>query len=235
MKKNVLRIRELLSQIIIIKFFVKSPYSGLNKLDKKIEEYLNYDDGFFVELGANDGVTQSNTLYLEKHQKWKGVLVEPTPHNFLKCLENRSKLNHIVCNACVPFDYPEKFVEIIFSNLMSTPVGLESDIESPDKNADDGLRWLKPHWKNFSFGAVAKPLNEILLEANAPKLIDLLSLDVEGAEIAVLKGINHTQFRFRYILVESRDDVKTISYMNSINYEYISKLSHMDLLFKNRV
>jgi hypothetical protein len=118
---------------------------------------------------------------------------------------------------------------------MSTPVGLESDIESPDKNADDGLRWLKPHWKNFSFGAVAKPLNEILLEANAPKLIDLLSLDVEGAEIAVLKGINHTQFRFRYILVESRDDVKTISYMNSINYEYISKLSHMDLLFKNRV
>ena len=92
MKKNVLRIRELLSQIIIIKFFVKSPYSGLNKLDKKIEEYLNYDDGFFVELGANDGVTQSNTLYLEKHRKWKGVLVEPTPHNFLKCLENRSKL-----------------------------------------------------------------------------------------------------------------------------------------------
>jgi FkbM family methyltransferase len=235
MKKYILRIRELFSQIVVLKIFIKSPYSGLNKLDKKIEEYVNYDGGYFVELGANDGVTQSNTLYLERHRGWKGVLVEPTPHNFLKCLSNRSSLNYISCNACVPFNHPEKFVEIIFSNLMSTPVGLESDIKNPEQNAKDGLRWLKPKHVNFSFGALAKPLNDILIDASAPRLIDLLSLDVEGAEIAVLKGINHLHFRFKYIVVECRNVQALISYMNSIDYDYVAKLSHHDILFKTRV
>jgi len=40
-------------------------YFALNDLDKKIERYLDFDNGFFVELGANDGVNQSNTLFFE--------------------------------------------------------------------------------------------------------------------------------------------------------------------------
>jgi FkbM family methyltransferase len=210
-------------------------YYGLNGLDKKLEKFVNRDNGFFVELGANDGITQSNTLFFEKSRKWRGVLIEPTPHNYLKCIENRSKATKVFCNACVSFDYTEKFVEIVYSNLMSTPAGLESDIPDSKKNANAGLRFLDPGHVNFSFGAVARTLNSILIESDAPRLIDLLSLDVEGAEIEVLKGLDHNQFRFKYILVECRDDAKIISYMDSINYEYVSKLSHMDLLFKNRV
>ena len=38
---------------------------ALNDLDRKLEKYLDYQNGFFVELGANDGFTQSNTLFLE--------------------------------------------------------------------------------------------------------------------------------------------------------------------------
>jgi hypothetical protein len=41
-------------------------YYGLNGLDEKLESYVGYDGGFFVEIGANDGVTQSNTLYFEQ-------------------------------------------------------------------------------------------------------------------------------------------------------------------------
>jgi len=40
-------------------------YFGLNNLDQKIEKYLDFDNGFFVELGANNGIEQSNTLYFE--------------------------------------------------------------------------------------------------------------------------------------------------------------------------
>ena len=210
-------------------------YYGLNGLDEKLEKFVNYDNGFFVELGANDGITQSNTLFFEKFRNWRGVLIEPTPHNYLKCITNRSKTTKVFCNACVSFNYTEKFVEIVYSNLMSTPTGLESDIPDSKKNANAGLRFLDPGHVNFSFGAVARTLNSILIESDAPRLIDLLSLDVEGAEIEVLKGLDHNQFRFKYILVECRDDAKIISYMDSINYEYVSKLSHMDLLFKNRV
>jgi len=42
-------------------------YHGLNGLDKKIEKYINFNNGFFCELGANDGITQSNTFFFEKY------------------------------------------------------------------------------------------------------------------------------------------------------------------------
>ena len=57
-------------------------YFSLNSLDKKLEEYLDLDAGYFVELGANDGVNQSNTLYFEKFRGWHGVLIEPYEPKF---------------------------------------------------------------------------------------------------------------------------------------------------------
>ena len=74
-----------------------SKYVSINNLDKKIECYLNFDNGYFVELGANDGISQSNSYYFEKYRGWKGVLVEPIPHNYLKCLKNRSKNTQVFC------------------------------------------------------------------------------------------------------------------------------------------
>ena len=80
-------------------YFFKDHYYAINNLDKKLEKYVNYDGGFFVELGANNGISQSNSLYFEIKRKWKGILIEPTYENFLKCKENRSSKNHIFCNA----------------------------------------------------------------------------------------------------------------------------------------
>jgi hypothetical protein len=84
---------------------LQGKYFSLNQLDRKLEKYLDYDDGYFVELGANDGVTQSNSLYFEKYRNWRGLLVEPATRNFLKCLKNRSPRDSIYCAACVSFDY----------------------------------------------------------------------------------------------------------------------------------
>ena len=36
-------------------------FYGTNLIDKQLLEYLNYNDGFFIELGAHDGLTESNT------------------------------------------------------------------------------------------------------------------------------------------------------------------------------
>ena len=210
-----------------------SKYNGLAKLDKKLAQYLNYRDGFFVELGANDGVTQSNTLFFEKHRGWTGVLIEPTPHNYLKCLKNRSTSSKIFCNACVSFSYEEKFVEIAFSNLMSSPLDLESDILDPVAHAASGARFLEPSERVFTFGAAAKTLNQILTEAMAPAKIDLLSLDVEGAEIEVLKGIDHKSFRFRLICVECRDVDKMTAYLSKHGYGLVGNLSAHDYLFRD--
>jgi len=54
-------------------------YFGLNNLDEKLEKYLNFDNGYFVELGANNGVHQSNTLYFEKYRGWRGGIDRANP------------------------------------------------------------------------------------------------------------------------------------------------------------
>lgn len=207
-------------------------YSGLAELDRKLAHYLRHRGGFFVELGANDGISQSNTLYFERYRDWRGVLIEPVPHNFLLCLENRSPETRVFCCACTSFEYRERFVEIAYSNLMSTPIGLESDIADPVAHAEDGLRFLPTSDRMFRFGAVARPLNDLLVEAAAPGVVDLLSLDVEGAEIEVLKGVDHARFRFRFICVECRDIDRLTAYLTGRRYALVERLSHHDYLFR---
>lgn len=90
-------------------------YYGLNGLDQKLEAYLDYDGSFFVEIGAPDGVTQSNTPYFEQYRQWFGLLVEPAQINYVKCRANRSPNTKIFCAACVPFGYTERFVPIVYS------------------------------------------------------------------------------------------------------------------------
>ena len=223
----------MIKQIIkkLAKPLLKGKYFSLNQLDRKLEKYVDYDNGYFVELGANDGITQSNSLYFERQRNWRGLLVEPAPQNFLKCRQNRSVRNSIYCAACVSFDYAQEFVRIAYSNLMSTSLSLESDIQDPRAHSKMGDRFLGSGETIFEFGAVARTLNALLLDAHAPKKIDFLSLDVEGAELEVLKGIDHQTFRFKYLLVECRDFARLSAYLEKQGYCYIEKLSEQDYLF----
>ena len=230
-------IKKFLPQSLIIylvnfKFFNRR-YFGVNLLDKKLEKYLNFDNGFFIELGANDGKTQSNTLHFERYRNWNGILIEPSPNNFLKCLNNRKHKTKIFCNACVSFEYKKKFVELIYTNLMSIPVGLESDISDLNAHVELGVKLLNKREVEFRFGAIAKTLNSILEETNAPNVIDLLSLDVEGAELEVLKGIDFKKYTFKYMCIESRKIDTISSYLKIYNYKLVEKLSVHDFLFSS--
>jgi ribosomal protein L21E len=70
-------------------FSIYKEKKGLNTLSKALIKHVEYKNGYFVELGANDGISQSNTLYLEKYLGWRGVLVEPDVNNYIKCLKNK--------------------------------------------------------------------------------------------------------------------------------------------------
>ena len=73
---------------VILKKYLKK-YYGKNNLDKKLENYLKYNNGFYIEIGAYDGITQSNTYYYEKNKNWKGILIEPSKSVFEKCKFHR--------------------------------------------------------------------------------------------------------------------------------------------------
>lgn len=209
-------------------------YYGLNGLDRKLEAYLDYDGGYFVELGANDGVSQSNTCYFEKERGWRGLLIEPVLHNFLKCRANRSRENAFACVACVSFSYDQSHVNLIYSNLMTTPTGVETDISDPRSHAYSGKVYLQRDELPVEIIAPAKTLTTLLSDANAPLVIDLLSLDVEGAELEVLKGIDHKRYRFKYVLIECRDEKSLAAYMSTVGYTRVDKLSNHDYLFSSQ-
>lgn len=88
----------------------------------------------------------------------------------------------------------------------------------------------------FIFKTFALTLNSILIEANSPNTIDLLSLDTEGTELLILKGIDHSRFRFRFrfICVESRQFEVVNKYLSAQQYVYVESLSHHDYLFQDK-
>jgi FkbM family methyltransferase len=211
-------------------------YFGLNSLDQKIQKYFDYQSGFYLEIGANNGIEQSNTFFLEKEKNWNGVLIEPILHKYLECKKNRSNKNKFFCFACVSNDFKENFVELLYSNLMTIPLNLESDIKKPLEHASQSNAIRKKHNNTeievVKFIAKPRTMTSILNESKAPPLIDFFSLDVEGAEIEVLKGIDFSLYNFKYILVETRSIENITNYLESKKYNLIEKLSHHDYLFK---
>jgi FkbM family methyltransferase len=209
------------------------PYRGLNGLDRRLEPFLDVSrPGYFVELGANDGVMQSNTYFLESLYGWRGLLIEPALNRFIALVANRTQDgNTFACAACVPFDYQGEFVRISYANLMSVSRGLSLDLDNPDTHLETARQFFGPGETVVDFGAIARPLQGLLEEAGAPHLIDLLSLDVEGAELAVLQGVDHSVFRFKHMLVECRDVSRFEEHVIPWGYERVAQLSVHDYLY----
>jgi FkbM family methyltransferase len=210
-------------------------YWGLQDLDKKLIAVIGNKPGFFVELGANDGISQSNTKHLEMFHGWRGVLVEPYPGNFGKLSKTRSSDSYFENAACVSFDFPKGEMELTFSNLMTTPMEGSSDIEDRKSHAQSGERFLRNDENVSTFSAKARTLSSVLDDAGAPSTIDLLSLDVEGGELEVLGGVDHSKYRFNWILVESRDKRRISDFLKNLGYEFHSQLTGHDFLFQDKV
>ncbi len=205
-------------------------YFGLAKLDKKIAPFLAKQGGFFVEMGANDGITQSNTFHFEKYKNYSGILIEPIPAKFEECKRNSSARNYFVNCACVSFNFKKSTIELLYSNLMTTFLDGDSDNLDRMEHARSGQHLIKD--ETYKFTIQAKTLNEILIEARAPKKIDFQSLDVEGYEIEVLKGIDFERFTFGLMCIESRDFSKVNDFLSSKKYTFLKKISAHDYLFK---
>ena len=188
-------------------------YIGTKNQDKVIIEEFFPDkyNGFFVELGAYTGAKKSNTYLLEKVFKWKGICIEPNTQYF-KVLKN---LRNCIClNECIDKDNEN----IIFLNYKTTGgiVGLDTDNKFEallNKILDGGTLSVKP----------TKTLSQILEIYKAPKIIDYLSLDVEGAEDRILLDFPFDKYKFKIMTIEEPSKV-LINYIENNGYKMIRKL-----------
>ena len=211
-----------------LKFF----YSA-NSLDKKMLKYINYNNGTYIEVGANDGILQSNTYFYEKKKNWSGLLIEPIYKKFLQLKKNRSGKNFFANYALVSFNYKKKKIFLEYSDLMTTTISKKNEIDI-NNNITTGKKHLNIYEKEKIFSAKTTTLNSLLKKNNMPEVIDFFSLDVEGYELEVLKGINFNIYKFRYILVECINNSKKIkNFLQINNYKFVEKLSDIDYLFRN--
>lgn len=134
----------------------------------------NKRDGFFVEFGATDGVTISNTFLLEKEYNWSGILCEPAS------IYNESLRKNRFCtvvNKCVYKKTGEKIIFFECDNSELSTISSFKDKDVHKKNRKNGKEYI----------VETISLSDLLDNYSAPSVIDYLSMDTEGSEFDIIK------------------------------------------------
>lgn len=149
----------------------------------------NKANGFFVEFGATNGVSFSNTYSLEKLHSWHGILAEPALTWRNDLYKNRGCS---IDSRCVW----SKSAELLDFN--QTEISELSTIELFSQS--DNLRHSRRNWKSYQVETVS--LNDLLDQHNAPAHIDFISIDTEGSEFQILNAFDFSKYRIDIFCIE---------------------------------
>jgi FkbM family methyltransferase len=214
----------------------RRPSFALYNMDHKLGKYFNNkENGFYVEAGANNGVTQSNTSYFQVFYNWHGLLIEPIKEQFEQIFHHRpaNAKNYIINAALVASDYPGDTITMYNTWQNNSLMSVVADSQATEKLARlNGEHFKEEQVPARSFNAIADKLNSIVGVAIPNNNIDLFVLDVEGYELNALKGIDLNRFNVHYFLVEELQETDDIqNYLAQYGYKRIEKLSENDWLY----
>jgi FkbM family methyltransferase len=151
-------------------------------------------EGFFIEFGAGDGVSLSNTFLLERSFGWKGILAEPAKGWHSALLQNRT------CTIDTRCVWSTSGKDLEFAETAegeySTVRGL-FDIDGVSTAFDTAPT---------AYRVESVSLNDLLQEHSAPRFIDYLSIDTEGSEYEILRALDFASRQIRLITVEHNFD-----------------------------
>jgi FkbM family methyltransferase len=196
---------------------------GFDGIDAKLQRYLP-ETGTFLEAGANDGYTWSNTYYLERFKGWRGVLIEGIPALSEEC--RRLRTRSIVHNcALVEHGFPEDQVTMTYSDLRSLIAGSEPEMER--RALQDAV--------TYSVTVPARTLDDVLAESDVAR-IDFVSLDLEGFEAPALRGLDLDRHGPSWLLVEvaGGGGRRAVEQVIGAHYEAVEELSTADVLYRRR-
>ena len=206
------------------------------------EVFLGMRKGFCVEAGVCDGVGYSPTYVLEKEFEWTGILVEPNPVFFERGLEN-DRPNFTCVNKGLAGE--NKTVDFYcIDNTGGGYNGFPSLNSFGEKGWWDKVNSVWPDRSHMKIPIECVTLYDLLKENNAPDTIDYLSLDIEGAELNVLKTFPFNEYRFKAVSIEfSPRELTTLlvknGYIPVINpfcevyhEDYFIHKEHIDIRYK---
>ena len=184
--------------------------------------------GVFLDIGAYDGETLSNTLFFEKTMGWTGLCVEPLPSAFAKLRATRKAICE---NLCVgDFEGEGEFIDA-------------DDHGGPNQQMFSGLTANFDPRHILRIEAMTK--TRVKRKVKVTKLstllakhslfdIDYCSIDTEGAELAILSDFDPERFRIKIFTIENNwDDAAIPNLMAAKGYEFFAKLEQ-DYFFKRR-
>ena len=206
-QKLIIKLKGLFPTKIKTKIKKFKKYNGYNELDKKMLEFINYKNGFFIDCGANDGVNQSTTWYYENNLNWRGLLIEPIPSVFNELRKNRHRDNYFKNCALTHYNFKNERIDFYY-------------------NKKDTLTGTIKNKKNtIKISVIANTLDQVIDETNYRGKIDFFSLDVEGNEIEVLCGIDFDKHYIEYLLIETNNFESLKEFLSGKNYRFLKRLS----------
>ncbi len=222
----------LISNYQSLKFSLFKKYSARGKIDQSLISIIGKRKGFFLEVGAYNGISESVSLRFEKELNWSGILIEPNPMHYKYLIKNRSK-NICLNLICLSKEFQNKKLYIKNLNLMSHLVDDEGKLYFKDYPIDRiNLMAKEAKLGNFKSYECNIEILENIFERFQVKNIDLAIIDVEGSELELLKGINFEKVEINYFCIETYNFKKLNEFMINKNYKFLKKLHKEDYVFK---
>jgi FkbM family methyltransferase len=205
----------------------KVKYKSQHFEDKIICNLFNFNSGFFVDIGAYDGVTFSNSYILEKNLGWKGICIEPSSKSFDILKKKRESINLQCCVSNIN-DNEVNFIEYNDDNSTSeNNISQWSTLLINDEHINKNRIIGHKNYQKKNIKIQSYTFNYIM-EKYCINNIDFLSIDTEGNELNIISNIDFKKY-----------NIKTIIYENSLDEDYNQKINSVlennNFIFKENI
>lgn len=198
------------------------------KQDYFVDFILQKQKGVFLDIGANDGVSFSNSYYFEKEKGWTGICIEPIKETFAKLQKVRS------CICLNEGVWSEKKT-LRFYRAHGYAEMLSGIVDSFN---DDHFKRMKADIER-SGGTLetleieVDSLNNILNRYQITH-IDFCSIDTEGSEYEILKALDYNKYRIMMMAAENQYNENILRrLMNERNYTLVWRQGGDDFFIHN--
>ena len=207
-------------------FFWNEKFYSQAGQDKIIKNHFfqNNKNGFFIEIGAYDGIIGSNCCHFEKFLNWEGIAIEASKIQYDKLKNNRKckTVNKAISNKIKDVE----FVEVIEGLTQMSGINNENNtaIEIINNNKNSKTKISKITTTTF----------EEEIKSNLE--IDYLSIDIEGEELDLLKSIDFNKYTIKVISVENNvpDKFNCNTFFKSKNLSFFDRIGQDEIFFNNR-